>query len=91
MSFQPTHTPMMQQYLSSIRMIWCFTVWVIFMNYFLMMLKKLSVLDVTLTARGMAIQFLCVGCHFMENYLAKLVKHICEQIGDPATSLKEPL
>ncbi len=98
-SENPTHTPMMQQYLSLkaehpndllfYRM-------GDFYELFYEDAKKASqLLDVTLTARGKTngnpIPMCGVPFHAAENYLAKLVKQgvsvaICEQIGDPATS-----
>ena len=106
-SENPSHTPMMQQYLSlkaeHPNDLVFYRMGDFYELFFDDAKKASQLLDVTLTARGKTngnpIPMCGVPFHAAENYLAKLVKQgvsvaICEQIGDPATSkgqLKEPL
>ena len=98
-SENPTHTPMMQQYLSlkaeHPNDLVFYRMGDFYELFFEDAKKASQLLDVTLTARGKTngnpIPMCGVPFHAAENYLAKLVKQgvsvaICEQIGDPATS-----
>jgi DNA mismatch repair protein MutS len=98
-SENPTHTPMMQQYLSlkaeHPNDLLFYRMGDFYELFFEDAKKASQLLDVTLTARGKTngnpIPMCGVPFHAAENYLAKLVKQgvsvaICEQIGDPATS-----
>ena len=96
---QPTHTPMMQQYLR-IKAEHPDTLLFYRMGDFYELFfddarRAANLLDITLTARGRAngepIPMAGVPYHAADNYLAKLVRQgesiaICEQIGDPKTS-----
>ena len=98
-SENPSHTPMMQQYLSlkaeHPNDLVFYRMGDFYELFFDDAKKASQLLDVTLTARGKTngnpIPMCGVPFHAAENYLAKLVKQgvsvaICEQIGDPATS-----
>ena len=95
----PTHTPMMQQYLS-IKADYPDTLLFYRMGDFYELFfkdaeKAAQLLSITLTSRGESagqrIPMAGIPYHAADGYLARLVKHgesiaICEQIGDPATS-----
>ena len=94
------HTPMMQQYLR-IKADFPHTLLFYRMGDFYELFftdaeKAARLLDITLTARGHSsgkpIPMAGVPFHSAESYLAKLIRHgmsvaICEQIGDPKTSI----
>ena len=95
----PTHTPMMQQYLSikaNHPNEFVFYRMGDFYELFFDDAKNAArLLDITLTTRGQSggkpIPMAGVPVHAVENYLARLVRQgesvaVCEQIGDPATS-----
>ena len=96
---QPTHTPMMQQYLR-IKAEHPDTLLFYRMGDFYELFfddarQAAKLLDITLTARGQSngspIPMAGVPYHAADNYLARLLRKgmsvaICEQIGDPATS-----
>jgi DNA mismatch repair protein MutS len=95
-----SHTPMMRQYLTikaEFPHILVFYRMGDFYELFFDDAKKASeLLDISLTARGKtggnAIPMAGVPYHAVDNYLAKLVQlgesvALCEQIGDPATSI----
>ncbi|MFK5915522.1 MAG: DNA mismatch repair protein MutS [Woeseiaceae bacterium] len=96
---QPSHTPMMQQYLR-IKAEHPDTLLFYRMGDFYELFfddarEAAKLLDITLTARGNAngspIPMAGVPYHAADNYLARLLRKgmsvaICEQIGDPATS-----
>lgn len=94
------HTPMMQQYLR-IKADYPDTLLFYRMGDFYELFfedaKKVArLLDITLTARGQSagqpIPMAGVPFHAAESYIAKLIRHglsiaICEQVGDPKTSV----
>jgi DNA mismatch repair protein MutS len=99
-TLQPTHTPMMQQYLrikSGHPDTLLFYRMGDFYELFFDDAKKAAhLLDITLTARGHSagnpIPMAGVPFHSAESYIAKLLRQglsiaICEQIGDPKTSI----
>ncbi|EKD55508.1 MAG: hypothetical protein ACD_60C00004G0018 [uncultured bacterium] len=94
------HTPMMQQYLR-IKTEYPHTLLFYRMGDFYELFyddakEAARLLDITLTARGQsagkAIPMAGVPYHAAESYIAKLLRHglsiaICEQVGDPKTSV----
>ncbi|MCX7173132.1 MAG: DNA mismatch repair protein MutS, partial [Proteobacteria bacterium] len=98
-SNQPSHTPMMVQYLTLKAqhpdMLLFYRMGDFYELFFGDAEKAARLLDITLTRRGQSagqpIPMAGVPYHAVEQYLARLVKlgesvAICEQIGDPATS-----
>ena len=101
---KPTHTPMMEQYLSIKA---CHQDKLLFYRmgdfyelFFDDAVKAAKLLDITLTQRGktdgQAIPMAGVPYHAAENYLAKLVKHgesiaICEQMEIADSNQKGPI
>jgi len=96
---QPSHTPMMQQYLG-IKADYPNTLLFYRMGDFYELFfddarEAAKLLDITLTARGQSkgepIPMAGVPYHAADTYLARLIRKgmsvaICEQVGDPATS-----
>lgn len=95
----PTHTPMMQQYLSIKAQHPSILVFYRMGDFYELFYddarRAASLLDITLTARGQSagepIPMAGIPYHAADGYLAKLVRlgesvAIAEQIGDPATS-----
>ena len=99
-TLQTEHTPMMQQYLR-IKADYPHTLLLYRMGDFYELFfddaqKAARLLDITLTARGQsagkAIPMAGVPFHSAESYIARLIRQglsvaICEQIGDPKTSV----
>ena len=96
---QPTHTPMMQQYLrikaEHPDILLFYRMGDFYELFFDDAREAAKLLDITLTARGSSngnpIPMAGVPYHAADNYLARLLRKgmsvaICEQIGDPATS-----
>ena len=96
---QPSHTPMMQQYLALKRqhpdLLLFYRMGDFYELFYDDAAKAARLLDITLTTRGQSagrpIPMAGVPYHAVEQYLARLVRlgesvAICEQIGDPATS-----
>jgi DNA mismatch repair protein MutS len=96
---EPSHTPMMQQYLrlkaQHPGLLMFYRMGDFYELFFADAEKAARLLDITLTTRGQSagqpIRMAGVPYHAVEQYLAKLVRLgesvvICEQIGDPATS-----
>lgn len=94
------HTPMMQQYLrikaDHPDMLLFYRMGDFYELFFEDAQKAARILDITLTARGQSagtpIPMAGVPFHAAESYMAKLLKQglsvaICEQIGDPKTSV----
>ena len=94
---QPTHTPVMQQYLGFKAeypdMLLFFRMGDFYELFYEDAKKAARLLDITLTKRGKsageAIPMAGVSFHAAENYLTRLIKlgesvAICEQIGNPA-------
>jgi DNA mismatch repair protein MutS len=95
-----SHTPMMQQYLrikaEHKDMLLFYRMGDFYELFFEDAQKAAYLLNITLTARGQSagnpIPMAGVPFHAAESYMAKLLKHglsiaICEQIGDPKTSV----
>ncbi len=96
----PVHTPMMRQYLGLKAdypdMLMFYRMGDFYELFFDDARRASSLLGITLTARGKsggnAIPMAGVPYHAVEGYLVKLVRQgesvaICEQVGDPATSI----
>ena len=96
---QPTHTPMMQQYLrikaEHPDILLFYRMGDFYELFFDDAQKAAKLLDISLTARGKSngepIPMAGVPYHAADNYLARLLRKgmsvaICEQVGDPATS-----
>ncbi|MCF6300061.1 MAG: DNA mismatch repair protein MutS [Proteobacteria bacterium] len=99
MADNPTHTPMMMQFLKIKAdyqdMLLFYRMGDFYELFFSDAQKASKILGITLTHRGKSngepIPMAGVPYHAADNYLAKLVKKghsiaICEQVGDPATS-----
>ena len=95
----PTHTPMMQQYLriksQYPEVLLFYRMGDFYELFFEDARRAAALLDITLTARGQSagqpIPMAGVPFHAVEGYLAKLVRKgesvaICEQLGDPGKS-----
>lgn len=94
-----SHTPMMQQYLTTkaehANELLFYRMGDFYELFFDDAKKAAKLLDITLTARGKSsgepIPMAGIPYHAAENYIAKIIRAgesvaICEQIGDPATS-----